>query len=151
MGFFDLFRKGKLYAGQKKLPMMVVKFFFRGQEYIIEEFDLDFKQDVDDKSRPHGETYGGLITLTISQTADSLLTAWMMNSFEKQNGEFRFLVNEKKITEGAAMHLTFKEGYCIGYQQVMNPQGAGLLTTLIISPHSVKVGTEEFVNKWKAQ
>ena len=149
MGFFDLFRKGKLYAGKKELPSIVAKFFFRGKEYILEEFDLDFKQDVADNNKPDGETYGGLITLTISAPPDSCLTAWMMNPVEKQHGEICFFSNEDKIREGALLQLSFKNAYCIGYQQVMNPQGSGLLTTIIISPYSLKIGKDEFVNKWK--
>jgi len=149
MGFFDRIRKGKLFAGKKELPTFVVRFLFRGKTYILEEFDLDFKQDINDKNRPDGEVYGGLITLTISEPPGEWLTAWMMNSFEKHDGEFHFFINSEKIMEGAAMQLSFKDAYCISYQQTMNPKGAGLLTTLIISPRTVKIMNEEFENKWK--
>lgn len=147
MGFFDRIRKGKLFFGKKE-PAMVVRFTFRGKEYILEEFDLEFRQDIDDRNKPDGDIYGGLITLTISEKPGEWLTAWMMNSFEKHDGEIRFFVNGDKITEGAALQLVFREAYCISYQQEMNPQGAGLLTTVIISPHSIKVGNEEHMNKW---
>ncbi|MDH6311109.1 hypothetical protein M2451_003977 [Dysgonomonas sp. PFB1-18] len=149
MGFFDRIRKGKLFFGKTETPSMVVEFLFRGKKYILEEFDLEFRQDVNDRNKPDSEVYGGIITLTISETPDEWINAWMMNPYEKRDGEFRFLVNNNKIVEGAAMHMAFKEAYCISYQKTMNPKGAGLLTTLIISPHKVIVGNEEYENRWK--
>lgn len=146
MGFIDRFRKGKLFFGRKE-PAMVVRFAFKGKEYILEEFDLEFRQDLDARNKPDGETYGGLITLTISEDPGEWLTAWMLNSFEKQDGRITFYLNGAKITEGAAFHLVFKEAYCISYQQVMNPHGSGLLTTIIISPHIIRAGNEEYVSK----
>ena len=57
MGFFDRIRKGKLFFG-KKDPSVVVKFFFRGQEYILEEFDIAFHQETDAKNHVAGEMSG---------------------------------------------------------------------------------------------
>jgi len=147
-GFFDRIRKGKLYAGKKE-PAMVVHFVHKGYTYILEELDLDFKQDVNDKNKPDGDTYGGLLTLTISEEPRESLFKWMMNTLDKQDGEIRFLMNEEKITGGAAMQLSFKDAYCISFQQVMSPQGAGILTTFVISPRQLKIDTEVFENKWK--
>lgn len=149
MGFFDRLRKGKLFFGKKE-PAMIVRLGFRGKEYILEEFDLEFRQDLDDRNKPAGDTYGGLITLTISEEPGEWLTAWMMNTFEKQDGQITFYLNGDKITEGAAFQLEFREAYCISYQQTMNPQGAGLLTTIIISPHIIRAGSEEYVSKWNS-
>ncbi len=149
MGFFDRIRKGRLFFGKTETPSLVVEFLFRGKKYILEEFDLEFRQDVNDKNKPGSEVYGGIITLTISETPGEQINVWMMNPYEKRDGEFRFLANESKIVEGAVLHITFKEAYCISYQKVMNPKGAGLLTTLIISPCKLQVGREEYENKWK--
>jgi hypothetical protein len=148
MGFFDRIRKGKLFFGKKE-PSIVVAFFFREKRYILEEFDMDFRQDTNDKNQPESDVYGGLITLTISETPDEWLTAWMMNLQEKHDGELRFLINAPKIMESAALHIVFKDAYCVSYQKVIHPAGAGLLTTLIISPRVVKIGQEEFENKRK--
>lgn len=149
MGFFDLFRKKKIYTNQKELPKTVVKFFFKSKTYIIEEFDLDFKQDIDENSRPSGEIYGGLITISIRMIPDDLLTSWMMNSYEKQNGEIHFYSNTNKIVEGALLQLSFNDGYCISYGQIMNPREGDVLTTLVISPRVIKINKEEFTNRWK--
>ena len=150
MGFFDRIRKGALFFGKTAAPSMVVEFLFRGKKYILEEFDMEFRQDVNDRNKPDSEVYGGIITLTISETPDEQINAWMMNPYERRDGEFRFLVNGAKIEEGAALHISFREAYCISYQKVMDPKGAGLLTTLVISPRKLMVGREEFDNKWKS-
>lgn len=145
MGFFDRIRKGRLFFGKQK-PAIVVEFLFREKKYILEEFDIDFRQDINEKNQPDSEVYGGLITITISEPPSENLTAWMMNLQEKRDGEFRFLVNSAKIVEGAALQISFKEAYCVSYQKVIHPIGAGLLTTLIISPKTIKIGNEEFEN-----
>ncbi|MFV0329217.1 MAG: type VI secretion system tube protein TssD [Dysgonomonas sp.] len=147
-GFFDRLRKGKLYAGKKE-PSVVVHFIYKEHIYVLEEFDLDFRQDVNDKNKPDGDTYGGLLTLTISEEPKEELFKWMMNTLDKQSGEIRFLANNGKITEGALMQLSFKDAYCISFQQVMSPQGAGVLTTFVLSPRHLQIDTEAFENKWK--
>jgi hypothetical protein len=150
MGFFDRFRKGKLFYG-KNLPAMVSEFRFMDKKYILEEFDLEFRQDVNDRNKPASGVYGGILTLTISEAPGQQINRWMMTPYEKRAGEIRFLVNESKITEGAALIITFEDAYCISYHKTLNPKGAGTLTTLIVSPHKIKVGTEEFENNWKSE
>lgn len=147
MGFFDRIRKGKLFFGKKE-PVVVVAFFFKGKKYILEEFDLEFKQDINGKNQPDSSVYGGVITITISDPPDSSINEWMMNTYDKQNGEFRFLLNTPKIVEGAAFHIHFKDAYCINYQKTASPAGYGLLTTLTISPRLIQIGNDEFENDW---
>ncbi|MDR2805004.1 MAG: hypothetical protein LBB85_05080 [Dysgonamonadaceae bacterium] len=149
MGFFDKIRKGRLFFGKKEFPV-IVKFFFRGQTFILEEFDVEFRQATDEKNRPSGEMSGGLITITISDPPGEQLTEWMINPYEKREGEFRFLRNENKIQEGALLHIFFREACCTEYHKVAHPHGAGLLTTLVISPRQVRIGNEEFENQWKS-
>lgn len=146
--FFKKKRKGQIFYGKKE-PSIIVEFILRGEAYIVEELDLEFKQDVNDKNRPDGEPYGGIITITISETPDDWINHWMINFREKNDGEFRFFTNAGKITDSALLRILFKEAYCIGYQTVINTQGAGLLTTLTISPRSVYIGNEELENNWK--
>ena len=130
------------------MPALIAEFTFMGKKYILEEFDLEFRQDVNEKNKPDSDTYGGILTLTFSETPDEYINKWMMNPYEKKDGEIRFLVNESKITEGAALIITCSQAYCISYHKTLNPKGAGTLTTLIVSPHKIKVGTEEFENRW---
>lgn len=149
MGFFDRIRRGKLFFGKKE-PPVIVKFFFRGQIFILEEFDMEFRQETDEKNRPSGEVYGGFITVTVSEPPGEQLTEWMINPYERRDGEFRFLRNEGKIQEGALLHVLFRDAYCTEYHRTAHPQGAGLLTTLVISPRRIRIGKEEFENGWKS-
>lgn len=148
MGFFDKIRSGRLFFGKKE-PTMVVHFFFGGKKYVVEEFDLDFVQDVNSKGKPDSPVYGGKLIVTISDIPDENINLWMMDCYQKQDGEFRFFTNEGKIQEGALLHILFKDAYCIDYQKVMNPKGAGVLTTLVISPRYLRIGNEEFENNWR--
>jgi hypothetical protein len=148
MGFFDKIRSGRLFFGKKE-PSLVVHFFFKGKKYVLEEFDMEFKQDVDYKGNPDSPVYGGKLTITISDVPDDNINNWMMDSFSKQNGEFRFFMNDGMIMEGALLQIQFKDAYCVDYQKMLNPQGAGVLTTLVISPRYLRVGNEEFENRWK--
>ena len=129
---------------------MVVALLFRGNTYILDEFDINFSQDTDDKNQPNSETYGGIITLTTRDVPDEFLTAWMMNLHETRDGEIRFIPDADEMTEGTALYVSFKDACCVSYQKVMHPSGAGTQTTLIISPHRVKIGNEEFENKRKS-
>lgn len=149
MGLFDRFRGGKVFFGSSKMPIVVVAFIFKGKRYILEEFDLEFIQEVDDKNRPDSEVKGGLITLTISEAPESDLTKWMMSNFERQGGEFRFFSNKEKIDEGSLLDISFKDAYCISYQKVIVPGGSGVLTTLILSPRWLRIGEEIYESSWK--
>lgn len=145
MGFFDKIRSGRLFFGKKE-PSIIVQMMFRDRKYIVEEFDLEFKQDVNSKGKPDSMPHGGLITITISDVPDDNINDWMMDSFRKQNGEFRFLTNDGMIREGAQLNIKFEDAYCVHYQKVINPVGAGVLTTLVISPRVLKIGNEVFKN-----
>lgn len=149
MGFFDRFRSGKLFFGNSKMPSLVVAFIFKGRRYILEEFDLEFSQDVDSRSRPDSDVKGGLITLTLSDPPGSDLTKWMMNDLERQSGEFRFFANKAKIDEGSLLDISFNDAYCISYQKVIVPGGSGVLTTLILSAHRLQIGEDTYESNWK--
>lgn len=148
MGFLKKIRSGRLYFGKKE-PSMIVRFEFRGKEYIVEEFDLEFTQDVNDKGRPDSLIHGGLITVTLSDIPDDSINSWVMDTFQKRDGEFRFLTNDGMIREGAQLQILFKDAYCVNYRKVINPVGFGVLTTLVISPGYLRVGNEEFESKWE--
>jgi len=148
MVFFDKIRSGRLFFGKKDVPTLIVKFLFKGKEYVVEEFDLEFRQDVSERGRPDSFPYGGQMTITISDVPDENINSWMMDSFQKQDGEIRFLQNEGMIREGALLEIVFKEAFCTQYRKVMIPDSVGVLTTFAISPRIIKVGNEEFRNTW---
>lgn len=143
-----MIRNGRLFFGKREAPSILVQFLFKGEKYIVEEFDLEFKQDVNEKGKPDSFPYGGQMAITLSETPDENINAWMMDSCSIQDGEIRFLKNDGMIKEGALMQVHFKEAYCVNFRKIMNPKGSGVLTSLVISPRIVKIGNEEFRNSW---
>lgn len=143
MGFFEKIRSGRLFFGKKE-PLTIVRFEFEKRHYILEEFDLEFKQDVDAKGRPDSPVHGGLITITFSDIPDENINAWMLNLSQKKDGEFRFFTNDRMIMESAKLQIRFENAYCVTYQKTVSPMGAGVLTTLVIAPETIKIGNEEW-------
>ncbi len=151
MNFFERFMKGRLFFSSEKLPEQVVKFFFMENSYILEEFSIGFQQDVNAKGRPDGAPTGGIINLTFAGAPDFYINEWMVRENLLRNGEIRFLAGDKKITGGAELVIIFEDAYCVDYTKKINAQKGGLFTTITISPRRVKIGDEEFSNKWKRE
>lgn len=131
-----------------KLKGIIVKFYFKETNYILEEFDLRFDQEVNSKGYPDGLPRGGTMTLVLQTPPDDNINEWMQKENLLCDGEIRFLSHKTKIDEGALLTISFAEAFCIRYKKTINPS-TGLLTTLVISPKYVKIGNEEFENRWK--
>jgi hypothetical protein len=134
---------------KEKEEATLAVFLFRGKTYILDDFDINFLQDTDDKHKPNSETYGGLISISTSEVVDEALTTWMMNLYETRDGEIRLIPEAGKLTAGASLIISFKDAYCVGYHKVMQQSGIGLQTKMTIAPRSVKIGNEEFETKRK--
>lgn len=133
-------------------PGTIIKFFFMEKEYIVEDFNMNFKQDVDEtKNIPGSLPYGGVMSITISEAPDYHINEWMVQSYLLRNGEIRFLLNKEKINESALLTIVFQDAYCVEYKKSMETSHLGILTTLVISPRTIKIGNEEFENSWKKQ
>ncbi len=148
MGFFDRIRKGTLFFGKKE-PNVIVEFTFKSKKFILEEFDIEFSQPVNNRNKPDGQVIGGSIFITISEPVSEQINAWMLSTSQKSEGVFRFLRNDEKIVEGAHLIIDFKQGYCVKYSKIINPNGGGVLTSLEIKARYVRLGNEEFENNWK--
>ncbi|MDR3340472.1 MAG: hypothetical protein LBT25_10355 [Candidatus Symbiothrix sp.] len=179
MNFIDKVRTGRLFAGWKKTiekeettilktfpvapegeslpvenkqigPDLIIRFVFMEKTYIVEDLNLNFRQDMDKKkNRPDSFTYGGQIQLTISEAPDYSINEWMAQSYMTRSGEIRFFPNTPKIIDSALLTIYFSDAYCVAYNKKVNPATYGILTTLTISPRTIKIGNEEFENKWK--
>lgn len=147
MKFFDKILNRRLYASSKKLPEQVIKFIFMDNTYILEEFNLNFNQELNQKGNPEGRPKGGIMTLTFGEAPDYYINEWMCRENAVRDGEIRFLSSDIKVTKGADLIISFKDAFCIKYQKSI--QDTGLFTTLTISPRTVKIGNEEFTNRWK--
>ena len=158
MNFLQRIVTGRLFARKSEpllspslVPDLVAKFTFMEETYILENFDIGFTQEVNEKGKPGGLPYGGIMTLTLSETPDANINEWMMRERMMRDGEIRVFSNKSKIDESSVLDITFKDAYCIKYKKQMNALGGGLRTTLIISPRYVKIGVEEFENNWKKE
>lgn len=140
--------KTLLPVGSNKIKGTVVKFFFKESNYILDEFDLCFDQEVNSKGYPDGLPRGGIMTLVLQTPPDDFINEWMQKENLLCDGEIRFLSDKTKIDQSAILTISFTEAYCVRYKKIINPS-IGLLTTLVISPKTVKIGNEEFENRWK--
>jgi len=151
MNFFERFMKGRLFFSSEKLPEQVIKFIFMDNSYILEEFSISFQQDVNAKGRPDGAPTGGIMNLTFAGAPDFYINEWMVRESLLRNGEIRFLTGEKKIVGGAGLIIYFEDAYCVEYEKHIHTLKGGLFTSIKISPRRVKIGYEEFTNKWKRE
>ncbi|GHT07807.1 hypothetical protein FACS189426_01970 [Bacteroidia bacterium] len=131
-------------------PDMIIHFVFMEKTYIVEKFNLNFRQDIDPrKNRPDSFTYGGVMQITISEAPDYSINEWMVQTYMMRSGEIRFFSNMPKITNSSLLTIFFSDAYCVAYDKKANTKSGGLLTTLTISPRTIKIGGEEFENNWK--
>lgn len=147
MKFFERIKNRKLYASAKKMPDQVIKFLFMEKTYVLEKFDLNFNQDLDQKGKPDGLPKGGIMTLTFGETPDYAVNEWMCRENVLRDGEIRFQSGDIKIRKGADLIISFKDAYCIKYHKSI--RNGNFFTTITISPRTVKIGNEEFTNRWK--
>lgn len=134
-----------------EMPDTVVKFTFMDKTYILEAFELNFGQELNLKGQPGGLPRGGIMTITLSETPDYYINEWMLREELQRDGVIRILPNKGRIDEGAGLVISFRDAYCIRYNKKIDTGGAGVLTTIVVSPRAVKIGNEEFINRWKKQ
>ena len=157
MNFLERIKTGRLFFYQRKkkdtplntIPDIIVKFFFKDQIYILENFEINFRQELNEKGKPGGLPTGGIMSLTMAETPDYSLNEWILKDNLLYSGEIRILSNSGNINAGALLTIKFVDAHCVGYSKKIRSQEGGLFTTFTISPRYVKFGNEEFENKWK--
>jgi len=155
MNFLQKIATGRLFARKSekdkpsRIPDLVAKFFFMDKTYILENFDISFMQEVNEKGKPGGLPSGGIMTLTLSETPDATINEWIMRETLMRDGDIKIFPNKSKIDDSSILNITFKDAYCVRYKKHMDTLGGGLHTTLFISPRYVKIGHEEFENNWE--
>jgi len=131
-------------------PDVVIHLVCRNKTYIVENFNLNFRQDVDTvRNRPDSFTYGGIMQITLNGFLDSDLDEWITQTYLMRDGEIRFFPNMPKITDSSLLTIFFSDAYCTACKKTINETTFGVLTTLIVSPRRIKIGNEEFENAWK--
>lgn len=122
------------------------KFKVSGKEYNILNCSYDLYQETDESGRPSSVTRGGKIHLTVESTADTTLSDWVFNNFERKDGSVEFL---KRDTDAKAKELKFEEGYLVNYAENFDASGKNPMTeTITISARKIGIGNGEHENEW---
>lgn len=117
-----------------------------GKEYNVLSTKYGLHQETDATGRPSSITRGGKIYIQVESTADTSLSDWMFNNFERRDGSIVFL---KRDTEATAKELKFTEGYMVKYEEQFDSTGKNPMTeTFVISAKSIAVGSGEHINDW---
>jgi len=117
-----------------------------GKEYIVLNCNYSLHQETDDSGRPSSITRGGKIEITVESTADTTLSDWMFNNFERKDGSIQFL---KRDTDSKAKELKFTEGYLVNYRENFDSSGKNPMTeSIVISAKSIGIGNGEHENEW---
>jgi len=117
-----------------------------GKEYNVLSCSYELHQETDATGRPSSITRGGKIRLVVESTADTSLSDWMFNNFERRDGSIVFL---KRDTEATAKELKFQEGYMVKYLENFDATGKNPMSeSFVISAKGIAIGNGEHVNDW---
>lgn len=147
MGWFENFL-GKKDTLLKKEDI-IIELIIRDEKYILKQIDIEFKRDKNQHGKPECETYGGFITCILRGGIGKHLLAWAVYSDRREEGCIRFYNRKHKLEQGAAFTLQFMDANCISFLREVNNQKKERTTQLVIAPHILKIGNEEFINEWR--
>ena len=125
------------------LEHLEVKLVLEGTEYIVDGFQMEFRQPIDFKNQPQHEITGGQMMITIPQVADKNLYLWAKTSTMLKSGEL-FFRTDLGMT---VMKIKFENAYCIQLLRELS-DGMGTKTNMIISPEQVSINEVDHVNHW---
>lgn len=117
-----------------------------GNEYNVLSCYYELHQETDATGRPSSITRGGKIKMTVESTADTSLSDWMFNNFERRDGSVVFL---KRDTDATSKELKFTEGYMVKYTEGFDSTGKNpMAESFVISAKSIGIGNGEHTNDW---
>ena len=117
-----------------------------GKEYNVLTCSYELYQETDPTGRPSSVTRGGKIKITVESTADTTLSDWMFNNFERKDGTITFL---KRDTDSKAKELKFSEAYMVNYSESFDNAGENpMAESFVISAKSIGIGNGEHINEW---
>lgn len=117
-----------------------------GNEYNVLNCSYKLHQDCDQTGRPSSVTRGGAITMTTESTADTFLSDWIINSWDRKSGSVVFL---KRDTDATSKEIKFEEAYMVDFEEKFDSTGDNPMTeTFTISAQKLGVGNAEHVNEW---
>jgi len=117
-----------------------------GNEYTVLSCSYELFQETDATGRPSSITRGGKIYCVVEATADTSLSDWMFNNFDRQDGTIVFL---KRDTEATSKELKFTEAYMVQYKEAFDSTGDNPMNeAFTISAKTITMGNGEHMNDW---
>ncbi|MEL1255868.1 type VI secretion system tube protein TssD [Flavobacterium sp. DGU38] len=119
-----------------------------GEEYNILEFNVNFKQEIDNTSKPTGNAKGGIVKMIIEATKDTNFLSWMLNSDLTKDGKIIFY---RRDAMSKMKELTFTKAFCIGYdEQFTSTTEVPMKITIELVAKELTFGDAKFSNNWIA-
>jgi len=113
-----------------------------GKTYNVLSAAYDFKKSVDQYGKPRVGTDGGLISLTIESSLDTMFVKWTLSPTMTQEGEIIFM---KRDTKAAMRRVQFSNGYCLNYSETFTGSGENPMTIgILISCSKMEIDGEVF-------
>ncbi len=117
-----------------------------GQKKNVLEASYGLKQETDVTGRPAAVTRGGKIKVTVEATGETDLVEWMMNNFERKDGNIKWI---KRDNDATLKELQFREAYMVDYHENFDHDGPTPATiTFTLSAREITVGSGSFKNEW---
>lgn len=118
------------------------EFVLDGKTYSVEQFQLQFQQEIDHKRQPQHETKGGQFTLTLTESVSYNVLIWAKKANERKNGSVLF----KKAASGTVLRIEFVNAHCVALRRKINNQ-TGTTTTLVIAPEKISLNGTTLDNR----
>ncbi|WP_163400363.1 type VI secretion system tube protein TssD [Flavobacterium fluviatile] len=119
-----------------------------GEEYNVLEFNVNFKQEIDNTSKPTGNAKGGIIKMVIEATKDTNFLSWMLNGDLTKDGKITFY---RRDAMSKMKELTFTKAFCIGYdEQFTSTTEVPMKITIELAAKELTFGDAKFSNNWIA-
>lgn len=141
MGFWDWFLK-KERASEEESKVMA-ELTINNKKYMLTEFRISLRQDINEKKQPDGRTHGGEMFLTMNQMPDSNLIDSSINSMVRYNGEVNFYSCNNKIDTGSLFTIIFKDAKCVNLYRKTQINATSNYTRLLLLPGTLFIGEEE--------
>ncbi len=107
---------------------------------------FNFEQGADAAGKPSQRPSGGKLIILIESTSKTDFLEWMISPNMTKNGEVVFY---KRDNMSSLKTITFKNAYCLSYQEDFDAEGnQPLKTRIVVSAKEITVKDTTFFNNW---
>lgn len=128
--------------------MFSAKFKIEGKEFKVLKFNYELDRDIDQTGRPAGDVRGGVVSLTIESSQETMFWDWMIDAFARKDGEIEFF---KRDEPSPGKVVKFTEAYMIQYGENFDVTGGEkdqpMTESFTVSAKELAVG-EPLVKEW---